>query len=146
MGWKDLHFWLKGGIVAGVFYVLLSFVLFPFDKSGLITSFLSPGIWFYEIKRLIIGSGLPGRFFKDLFFYKVISLIGWILIGVLLGFVIGKIKKKNGEDREGNQKLIQAKRMVEDARKKGYSDEVLKKMFKENGWNDEYLGRIFAKG
>lgn len=82
--------WLKGGLLGAGIYLVLFIILLVIDDLGLITAIISPGTWF------IIGiSGVSANI--KYFLQFIISIIGWFILGSLIGFIIGKIKSKKEE-------------------------------------------------
>ena len=94
MGFKQLSYWLKGGIIGVCFYILVSLILSPFDHFGIIIALLSPGIWIYELFVSILGHGIKIDANLKSFIFILLSIIGWFIIGSLIGLIMGKIKRK----------------------------------------------------
>ena len=93
MGWKNLSSWLKGGIIFVSVYIVLFFTLFKIDDFGIITAIFSPGIWLYDLYTLITGYGIRMNANLKYTLFIVISILGWFIIGALIGWLVGKFKK-----------------------------------------------------
>jgi hypothetical protein len=122
MGWKDLSYWLKGGIIAiivQIIFVLLFFLItatISFDSGlgELGGVFITPIFMLFTIIVFVIDTAI-GRLFKCPYvsgwpgFYECspyldslkmsISIILFILIfflvGALIGLLVGKIKSRD---------------------------------------------------
>lgn len=89
MGWKNLPYWLRGGIIAIIIFIILVVITSISDRQG--TS--HPGAL---IIPLLPGLALTNHtlYRSDLLINGFISLIIYFIIGALIGFIIGKIKNK----------------------------------------------------
>ena len=94
MGWKNLKSWVKGGII-GFILPLLVFILSysnpPFLIHGLLTVlgifFILPLIPFFpRFPYVSVGDGM-----------YLGAVILWTLIGILIGFIIDKRRKRKLE-------------------------------------------------
>ncbi len=79
MGWKDLPYWLKGGIIALIIWIIF-FVL-----AGIV-DFQIKGI----IPPIIIG-GLYNNLTTVVAYIE--NAIIYLIIGAIVGLIYGKIKK-----------------------------------------------------
>lgn len=98
MGWKNLPYWLRGGIILLVLSVFLLYflsttVLCVDPSSG---ADLSNPIFGCksELERLFINLGFT-KFIGSIFFLGVS-----FLIGAIIGLIIGKIKSKSKKQME----------------------------------------------
>ena len=87
MGWKNLPYWLRGGIVALIIAIIL---LVP----SLIIESIPLYIFNLDFIGLIIFQGSILN--EDIFgVFQLITLaISYFIIGALIGLIIGKIKSK----------------------------------------------------
>jgi len=106
MGWKSWPSWLKGGIIGLIFALIVSGAVIILDS--LFRNWLNSGgiipllLLVFNIIGVIIifsmGIGAAGSNFNLNFLgYSIVlfsSLISYFVIGALIGWIIGKIKKK----------------------------------------------------
>ena len=101
MGWKNWPAWLKGGVIFIVlFMIFLSITLIadsqiPEESDSLRSSSLPviPGIWInYFTFR--IGDSYPRPSIGYMLFPGLYSAISYFLIGALIGWLVGKFRKK----------------------------------------------------
>ena len=94
MSWKKWPYWVKGGIITGIFFLIIYFTPFlfyitPFSSIArlhiFLIYFLSNVINIEPGLNLLLVSAWVGLF---------LDFLIWILIGVLIGWIIGKIRKK----------------------------------------------------
>lgn len=100
MSWKDLSYWLKGGIIASIICVLFFLVSFCFYISAN-TNPLNEAIWAffffflstYPTYFLLMGIIAKTRTFEILLIF-VAGIINLFIIGALIGWIVGKVKEK----------------------------------------------------
>jgi hypothetical protein len=92
MGWKDLSYWLRGGIIGSCIYLvllLLSYVIVISTGNAWV------GI---GISKIISSITLPIDYIITLFpFYLpfyITSLVGYFLYGAIFGWIYGKIRSR----------------------------------------------------
>ncbi len=99
MGWKNLPYWLKGGILGAVISVIF---FIPLVLEGMIVRLRFPK-WFefvfgmLHLPAVYIGLGIIGATskYEIWFFYLLgffVDLLIYFLIGAFIGWIIGKIK------------------------------------------------------
>jgi hypothetical protein len=103
MGWKELSYWLRGGIIALIVYM-------PIFAWGLNGDLLAggEGCWGFcmalaELPAIVIISLLfDGAKLRELIGTWGIVILGFLLtalvyfaIGALIGWIVGKIKNKS---------------------------------------------------
>ncbi|MCK5321200.1 hypothetical protein KAJ38_01355 [Candidatus Pacearchaeota archaeon] len=103
MGWKNLPTWLKGGIIG---FVIPIFVL--------ILSYSNPPIWIQGLLMLLATLVLlpvlpflprfPYLSQGEWFWGYLSGVILWTLIGMLVGFIIDKRRKRKLEQAESVQR------------------------------------------
>ena len=85
MGWKNLPYWLKGGIIGGISGILLAILgqHFVLIRSA---SFLA----------LILIYVFPvGHYFSPIIILiGLINFITYMILGALIGYIYGKIKNR----------------------------------------------------
>ena len=100
MGWKNWSYWLKGGIIGLVIFLIIT-VLFQLltssisvvpTRSNLFVYFLMPGI----ISALMWCGDCQAKGGEPIMISMmvVISIITYFLIGAIIGYIYGKIKNK----------------------------------------------------
>jgi hypothetical protein len=96
MAWKNLPYWLKGGICAvaiGIILAIITFTvlnLYPKDVMGLP---IGPGGELFFALAVILT--LPQIFMEyNLILNLVVSFIFYFLIGALIGWIVGKLRSK----------------------------------------------------
>ena len=105
MGWKDWSSWLKGGIIVTILYAIYSIIsvlisiLFPKLISG--SSLIENLIFFPQVLGMylvIFKSGFnfieSKLSFTQYFEIFIIGIIFYFLIGAVIGWIFGKMKKK----------------------------------------------------
>jgi len=95
MGWKNWPSWLKGGIIFSIIYIVLFLTLFKIDDFGIITFVFSPGLWLYGLYVLITGYGIGMDANLKYTLFVIISILCWFIIGVIIGWIVGKIRNRN---------------------------------------------------
>lgn len=101
MGWKDWPYWLKGGFT-GLFIIVLIFLLNIFlDLIEGKVLFGGEGnmLFFYFASgpALFIFSSLDKPSIGPMAFiiYLLFTLLEYLIIGILIGWIVGKFKSKN---------------------------------------------------
>jgi len=130
MGWKEWPSWLKGGIIGLILFILVYFVFYGTYALSNNNPGVEPQASLWEAIFFIVGSLIsypiffiagifdgPYRLGKyhEMFFSSGLSLfqipnfLGWIilffiylLIGIIIGWLIGKIKQKNIQEQNLN--------------------------------------------
>ena len=93
MGWKNLSYWLKGGII-GIIVLIILFII------GLILDLIIRPSFFPYTFMMIFLPLIPFMFiieafgidFGDVFLF--IAPPAYFTIGVIIGLIVGKIKSK----------------------------------------------------
>ena len=76
----------------------------------------------------------------------LISALFLILVVFFAYLIIVHIKKKHKEEDEHETLLrLQAVRMIVDAKKRGYTNDILINSFKDKGWSDEEIDDLFKE-
>ena len=94
MSWKDWSYWLKGGIIALLIPIILV-ILFFFDIEKPL--YIVPYLDFIGLIScggiLDYPSRCSGGDFSNAIYFLTIPL-SWIMIGMFVGWIYGKIKSK----------------------------------------------------
>jgi len=85
MGWKNLSYWLRGGVIGIIIYIVLLPFAFIFPPPYYIISLLTIPL------NPILNSGIFG---DNVIVFIIIKGIYLFLLSALIGLVIGKIKQK----------------------------------------------------
>ena len=92
MEWKDLSYWLKGGILSAIIFVIFFLLAIYIDsKYG-----GHPGLVIFPLIPIL--SGLFTLNVSGIKFFIIaipISLIFWFIVGAIIGWIYGKIKNRN---------------------------------------------------
>lgn len=88
-GWKDLDYWVRGGIISVVIVIILYFLISYLPKIVAYELFLFP----YLVSKLIIGSGEIKLNFMDKFVLSSFALVFYFFVGGVYGWLFGRIKK-----------------------------------------------------
>ena len=107
MGWKNWPSWLKGGIIAGIIFIIVLVLSLFIPSLGCNTSKPLPEGEMYEnctptqlSEILLLPSYIPLNILEihndylALSFAFIFSLIIYFLIGTIIGWIFGKIKLK----------------------------------------------------
>lgn len=105
MDWKQLPYWLRGGIIAVIFFIiiLVTLILLATNYQQLGITREDGGFLFYLGAFFLILITLPvipswgsiaNESFIDLIPIVIVGLIFYFMIGEIIGLVIGKIKSK----------------------------------------------------
>lgn len=113
MGWKDLSYWLRGGIILALIHILaLVLLVYPlYLKNQSIPAqyepwpatiimvipdypaFIMAGIFFNIIGKIFDQiTDYPPAF--ELFIIFLFGTLQWFIIGAILGWIYGKIKER----------------------------------------------------
>jgi len=95
MEWKEKPAWLKGGIIGGVIGVV-SIILFLLVPTSLGLASFAQGIG--ALIRSLFGP------VNGIWASIIINLIGYFIIGAIIGWIVGKIKSKKQEQMPIPQK------------------------------------------
>ena len=85
MGWKDLSYWVRGGIIIAGITTLISLLL-----GTVISGLLFPLADYFLDQFSLFGS-------PTLFATLIAYFINGFFYGALMGWIYGKIKPKNGQ-------------------------------------------------
>ena len=107
MGWKDLSYWLKGGLLVSLTYCILSILLFSKIMSSMTWTFYyflsNPIYWIYSY-LLKINDPLwqiikfnPESPMSLYFYYLIVGIIFYFISGAIIGWIYGKIKDKSSK-------------------------------------------------
>ena len=103
MTWKDWPYWLKGGILAILLILALSFlfgifIMFKGDIyifRSLFYIFVVPGMILIAARKFsMYGYEIPDINFFDVFIMTTFSIGLYFIIGALIGWIYSKIKSK----------------------------------------------------
>jgi ABC-type Na+ efflux pump permease subunit len=106
MGWKNWPSWLKGGIIAGIIFIILLILSLFIPSSGCTDKPLPEGYIMEDCAPINISSLLLLPSYLLLYFLEIhndllamsiaflFSLLIYFLIGTLIGFIYAKIKSK----------------------------------------------------
>ena len=100
--WKHWPYWLRGGVIGGGVTLVSVFLVYSCDlldtSTGsffclipLVLSPMFPFVWLVDTNSQL--SALPG------IFLPIISIVGWFLIGSLLGVLVEYIKSRRKGSR-----------------------------------------------
>jgi len=100
---KKLPYWLKGGLILGTIFLITPIL-------SIITSFIIKDSWrgfiiilirvsLFPVLQLMVLQADGPPVASLLVIIAVINVIFWFLIGCLMGWIIGKIKRKNIQNR-----------------------------------------------
>ena len=93
-------YWMRGGIIGAIISVLLSLLTFPCliiikGVEGLsCVLLLSPVIILFTTFNFLDNFFAQFGMTIYLILVSILQFIAWVVIGVLLGWIIGKIKSK----------------------------------------------------
>jgi hypothetical protein len=92
MNFKQLPYWIKGGIVAGVLSFIIAFyyILYNGLRSDVLTAIYAPGLSALFMSKGGLFSGNHLSLFEEFF---AITLNGFVY-GVIIGWLYGKIKNR----------------------------------------------------
>ena len=99
MGWKNLPYWLRGGIIAElVFIILILSSVYARFISITLTYFItqSIGIDDFLFERSI--ESIPLLNLPGWIFYIILFSLIFIIIGAIIGLIVGKIKSKKQKE------------------------------------------------
>ena len=94
MGWKDLNYWLKGGILSAIIFVIVFLLAFYLDA----TYGGHPGLLIFPLIPLIILSSLFNldiSLTNSFIIVILLLLFFWFIVGAIIGWMYGKIKNRN---------------------------------------------------
>ncbi len=95
MGWKDWSYWLKGGVIGLVIYLLIATVSSIAWSDKLIIPFVSfSGLIFNNFLAPLLGNG----FLTESISIIILSLIFYFISGSIIGWLYGKIKNRGKEN------------------------------------------------
>ncbi len=108
MGWKDWPHWLKGGVIVAVLYAILFLIYLLVAYSAEGNSQVGGGAGFGLALIPLVLSGIPATFLLSLLpnsadksagviilLLFVVCVAQWFVIGIILGWIYGKIKNRN---------------------------------------------------
>jgi len=104
MGWKDLPYWLKGGIIGLVFALTLSLVflsIHEFRLFGGVDGLFNFIIWIILVLvpglliNIFFNFSLGEKALSTTFQIFVFSSIFYFILGSIIGWIVGKIKGGN---------------------------------------------------
>jgi len=107
MGWKDLPYWLKGGLIGVIvaFFSSLIVQLVELNNLGIIREIFAwlnlPGLiiaaftGFFRIDFFGGFGSTPAETLKSIIVVFIFNVLFYFLIGALVGAIVGKVKSKN---------------------------------------------------
>ncbi|HRZ85223.1 MAG TPA: hypothetical protein P5277_00405 [Candidatus Paceibacterota bacterium] len=109
MGWKNWPYWLKGGIIGGIAWLLL-IILFFLNQSiihlngghdpNTITSVISNIILYVSFPIMLYMKYLDtAKVILSILIISLGTLVCFVLWGMLIGWIISKFKK-NGKNKK----------------------------------------------
>ena len=103
MGWKTWPYWIRGGIISMLIFTVLFFIIATLGGFAQDNSLLIPLILLVLPLHLIFGSITKSIFypnypnvytaFQAYIFMYVELLLSYFILGCIIGFIVGKIKK-----------------------------------------------------
>lgn len=91
MNWKNLPYWVRGGVALVVSNVALNIFDYSIYTANIHSSWdYKPGIWHF----LFTTSSVSLNYF--------LQYLTYLLVGMLLGWLYGKIKNRNKTAVNGN--------------------------------------------
>jgi len=93
MGWKNWHYWLKGGVKAIIIGLILN-ILFIVPLFFLVQGSVAEVISFIGRYILPLWSSIMGITLLLAIKNLIIALIGYFIIGALIGGIYGKLRSK----------------------------------------------------
>lgn len=89
MGWKDWNYWLKGGIIGAIVYLIIV-VIWMFSIPPIKPTFLSQALEILISPFSFLGFGIliPGVL-------PIAAAILGFILGAIIGWIVGKIKNRN---------------------------------------------------
>ena len=98
MKWKDLSYWLRGGLIGLVAYPLLFHLLIFIAKIsylGILVGLLFLSFFVYILTiPIILLNMLFDNIIIDMVTSTIIFAVSGFIIGAVLGFIIQKIRRK----------------------------------------------------
>ena len=97
MGWKDLPYWIKGGVIFFVFRIVIGAIIILSSPRGDFGRALMLGFLDLPITLIIANSPLNiniGSYLMNNVLLTILGLIFWFVIGAIIGWIVGKIKNK----------------------------------------------------
>ncbi len=97
MGWKELTLWKRLGILFFFIHLIMTLIVFNFyyQGEGNLSSLFAI---FVDLPLLLIGIKFFPHLIDNMTFYKlyfpIVGSIMYAIIGMVIGFIINKIKKK----------------------------------------------------
>ncbi len=101
MGWKNLHYWLKGGITFGIIHLFLLIVaIFKHYSAEMDTSMFVILIDFpiFAISGLFVATSWLENFSNLFLFFGLFGTLMYFCVGALIGYVYEKIKNKSSSN------------------------------------------------
>lgn len=102
MGWRDLPYWLRGGLI-GVLVIILYFVLMssnvmsPYIKDLIVRFFTIIFYPFIILIKPVINLIKPSQISAVYLLFIILPIsifIGSIVYSMIIGYIIGKIKSR----------------------------------------------------
>lgn len=98
LGIKKKRYWLRGGIVGGIFspmIILLLAILFQSQTVGSLILPIPGLVSFIENNVNLTGCGPDGAcLIPYVLFFSIFVFIFWFAVGAFLGLIYGKIKNR----------------------------------------------------
>lgn len=92
-------YWLVGGIIGLVLYVLLTIILIPFGSSSCGGGFFCVYYWFYPtlitLPVTYPFAGLVSKFNQSGIFILIGAVLVYFIVGAIIGWSYGKIKNRS---------------------------------------------------
>lgn len=96
IGWKDWPFWLKGGLIGLIVYIIIGIISY-------LLSLIPCGEVFADLlKQMLATIYLPSYFDWNLAF-MISSVARWFIAGALVSLIIYAIKKIRAKQRHGTK-------------------------------------------
>jgi len=90
MGFKEKPYWLRGGIILGVIGIFIAFITVLNDMIGHNVSFLSKFFWDLPFTDFLTRIDAI-----EIVVLVIFHTLPYIIIGIILGWIYGKIKGRN---------------------------------------------------
>lgn len=111
MGWKELHIWLKFGIIFALIHITLFVVLVSYyDIKTANDNYAWPPVMAMLIPDFPVFMILDSALFSKIvgsnitmvtFYIFTLGTLQWFIIGAIVGFITGKIKSLTNNRADG---------------------------------------------
>ncbi len=99
MGWKTWPYWLKGGIIPSLVYLLIACIFFILGEMELLNKatelILTRLFMIMSIPTITSFYAIFPDYSASFFNITTITATGYFIIGAIIGWIYGKIKNRN---------------------------------------------------